>query len=152
MELLERLSQSLTAKGRLLNQLAILTGRMQGLVDRIERHAEVCAYPQMKFKLVEVAVKGKAHVKLLNGILSDSRVWAKLPEHPAHEGINNWERISGDLTTLARLNVDLNGLAVKWMPVEADISERIRTVINEQVPMIDALQEVAARSDPQAID
>jgi hypothetical protein len=38
------------------------------------------------------------------------------------------------------------------MAVAADISERIRTVINEQVPLIDALQEIAARSDPQAID
>jgi len=152
MELLDRITQSITAKGRLLNQLAVLTGQLQGLVDRLERHGEACVYPQMKFKIEEVAAGAKAHVKILKTILSDNRVWAKLPERPAHEGINNWERISGDLVTLGRLNVDLNQHAVKWMSVDADIAERLRTVLNEQVPLIDALQEIAARSDPQAID
>ncbi len=152
MELLERITQSITAKGRLLKELATLTGRMQGLVERLERHAQACVYPQMKTGIEEATAGVKAHAKVLNAILSDNRVWAKLPEHAAHEGINNWERISGDLVTLGRLNVDLNQHAVKWMAVDADISERIRAVINEQVPLIDKLQEVAARSDPQAID
>jgi hypothetical protein len=152
MELLDRITQSVTSKGRLLKELAVLTGRMQGLVDRLQRHAEACVYPQMKLKIQEVAAGVKAHAKLLNTILSDNRVWAALPEHVAHEGINTWERISGDLVTLGRLNVDLNQHAVKWMAVDADISERIRTVVNEQVALIDALQEIAARSDPQAID
>jgi len=152
MELLDRITQSITAKGRLLSQLAILTGQMQGLVNRLERHAEACVYPQMKVKIEEVAAGAKAHVKILNTILSDNRVWAKLPERPVHEGINNWERISGDLIMLGRLNVDLNQHAVKWMSVDADIAERLRTVVNEQMPLIDTLQEIAARSDPQAID
>jgi hypothetical protein len=152
MELLDRITQSMTAKGRLLKELATLTGRMQGLVDRLQRHADACVYPQMKAKIEQVAAGAKAHAKLLNTILSDNRVWATLPEHAAHEGINTWERISGDLVTLGRLNIDLNQHAVKWMAVDADISERIRTVINEQVPLIDTLQEIAARSDPQAID
>ncbi len=152
MELLDRITQSITAKGRLLSQLASLAGRMQGLVGRLERHAEGCAYPQMKLKIEEVTAAAKIHAKVLNGILSDNRVWAKLPERPTHEGSNNWERISGDLVTLGRLNVDLNQHAVKWMSVDADIAERLRTIVNEEVPMIDALQEIAARSDPQAID
>jgi hypothetical protein len=152
MELFERITQSITTKGRLLSQLAALAGRFQGLVNRLERHAEACVYSQMKAKIEEVAVGAKAQAKVLNSILSDNRVWAKLPERPVHEGINNWERVSGDLVTLGRLNVDLNQHVVKWMSVDADIAERLRTVVNEQVPLIDALQEVAARSDPQAID
>jgi hypothetical protein len=152
MEFLERITQSITAKRRLLNQLAILTGRMQGLVERLERHSEACVYPQMKTKIEEVTVTAKAQAKVLNGILSDNRVWAKLPERGVHEGINTWERVSGDLVTLGRLNVDLNQHAVKWMSVDADIAERLRTIVNEQVPLIDALQEIGARSDPQAID
>jgi len=152
MELLDRIAQSMTARGRLLKELAAMTGRMQGLVDRLDRHAKACVYPQMKTKIEEVVAGAGAHTKVLNTILTENRVWAKLPEHAVHEGINNWERISGDLVTLGRLNVELNQHAVKWMAVDADISERIRTVINEQVPLIDALQEVAARSDPQAID
>ena len=142
----------MTARGRLLSQLASLTGQTQGLLQRLERHAESCAYPQMKLKIEEVTAATKIHAKILNGILSDNRVWAKLPERPTHNGINNWERISGDLVTLGRLNVDLNQHAVKWMSVDADIAERLRTVVNEQIALMDALQEVAARSDPQAID
>jgi hypothetical protein len=152
MELLDRITQSITAKGRLLSQLASLAGRLQGLVGRLERHAESCAYPQMKLKIEDVTAATKIHAKVLNGILSDNRVWAKLPERRAHEGINSWGRISGDLITLGRLNVDLNQHAVKWMSVDADIAERLRTIVNEQIALIDALQEVAARSDPQAID
>ena len=79
MELLDRITQSITAKGRLLSQLASLTGRLQGLVDRLERHAESCAYPQMKLKIEDVTAATKIHAKILNGILSDNRVWAKLP-------------------------------------------------------------------------
>ena len=152
MELLDRITQSITAKGRLLGQLSTLAGRMQGLADRIGRHAERCAYPQMKLKIEDVFTAVKIHVKVLNGILSDNRVWSKLPERAIHEGINTWERISGDLIALGRINVDLNQLSVRWMSVDADIAERLRTIVSEQIPLIDALQEVAARSDPQAID
>jgi hypothetical protein len=152
MELLDRITQSMTARGRLLKELAGLTGRMQGLVDRLQRHAAACVYPQMKLKIEEVAAAAKTHTRILNTILSDNRVWSKLPERAAHDGINNWERISRDLVELGRLNLDLNQHAVRWMAVDADIAERLRTVINEQVPLIDALQEIGARSDPQAID
>ena len=152
MELLDRISQSITAKGRLLSELAGLTGRMQGLVARLERHAESCAYPQMKLRIQDVTAATKVHAKVLNGILSDNRVWAKLPERTIHDGINSWERVSNDLAILGRLNVDLNQQAVKWMSVDADIAERLRRIVNEQIALIDALQEVAARSDPQAID
>lgn len=152
MELLEKISQSLTQKGRLLTQLATITGRMQGLADRLTRHGEACVYPQMKAKIEEVAAAVKVHAKTLNAILSDNRIWARLPEMPAHQGINNWERISGDLVELGRLNSDLNQHAVRWLSADADISERLRNVADEQIALIDTLQEIAARSDPQAID
>ena len=125
---------------------------MQGLADRLTRHGEACIYPQMKEKIEAVAAAVKAQVKTLNAILSDNRVWAKLPEMPAHQGINNWERISGDLVTLGRLNSDLNQHAVRWLSVDAEVSERLRNMAEEQIDLIDALQEIAARSDPQAID
>jgi hypothetical protein len=152
MELLDRITQSITARGRLLNQLATLTGRLQELAQRTARHAEACVYPQMKQSLEEAAAAASAQAKVLNGILSDNRVWAKLMERPAHEGINNWERVSGDLGVLGRLHVELNQHAVKWIAVDADIAERLRALVNEQVAVIDKLQEVTARSDPQAID
>jgi hypothetical protein len=152
MEILERISQSLTAKGRLLKDLAALAGRMQGLVDRLERHGAACVYPQMKVTIEEVAQASTEHLKTLNSILSDNNVRAKLPERPVHEGINNWERISGDRVALGRLNVDLNQQSVRWLAVDAVTSERLRTIVNEQIALIAALQELAARSDPQAID
>jgi hypothetical protein len=152
MELLERITHSITAKGRLLKELAAISGRMQGLTDRLERHGQACVYPQMKLKIEEVEAGIKAQTKLLTGILSDNRVWARLPERPGHEGTNNWERLSNDLVSLGKINVDLNQQSVRWMPVDADIAERLRALVNDQVPLIDGLQEVAARSDPQAID
>lgn len=152
MELLEKISQSFTQKGKLLTRLAAIAGQMQGLADRLTRHAEACVYPQMKAKIEEVAAAIKAQTKVLNTILSDNRVWARLPEMPAHQGINTWERISGDLVTLGRLNAELNQHAVRWLSVDADISERLRTVAGDQIALIDGLQEVVARSDPQAID
>jgi hypothetical protein len=53
---------------------------------------------------------------------------------------------------LARLNVDLNQQAVRWQAIDADIAQRLWSVVNEQIALIDGLQEIAARSDPQAID
>ena len=152
MELLEKITQSFTQRGRLLNQLAILTGRLEGLIDRLSRHAEACIYPQMKAKIEEVAVAAKAHAKTLNAILSDNRVWARLPDLPAHQGTNNWERISGDQIVLSRLHVDLNQQAVRWQAVDAEVAQRLWSVISEQTGLIDTLQEIAARSDPQALD
>jgi len=152
MELLEKISRSLTQNGRLLKQLAIITGQMQGLADRLTRHAEACIYPQMKAKIEEVSAAVKAQTKALNTILSDHRVWARLPEMPAHQGTNNWERISGDLIELGRLNTELIQHSVRWFSVDANISEQLRNLIDEQIALIDVLQEIAARSDPQALD
>ncbi len=152
MELLEKISQSFTQKGRLLTQLATFTGQMQGLADRLTRHGEACVYPQMKEKIEAVAIAVKAQVKTLNAMLSDNRVWARLPEMPVHQGINNWERLSGDLILLGRLNSELNQHAVRWLAADPDISQRLRSIAEEQIAQLDALQEVAARSDPQALD
>jgi hypothetical protein len=152
MELLEKITQSFTQRGRLLNQLAILTGRLQGLIDRLSRHAEACIYPQMKAKIEEVVAALRVHAKTLNTILSANRVWARLPDLPAHQGTNNWERISGDQIVLSRLHVELNQQAVRWQAVDADVAQRLWSVISEQIASIDTLQEIAVRSDPQALD
>ncbi len=71
---------------------------------------------------------------------------------PAHQGSNIWERISADQILLSRLYLDLNQQAVRWQGVDADVAERLWSVVNEQIALIDVLQEIAARSDPQAID
>src|SRR5208282_1318500 len=138
MELLEKISQSLTQRGRMLGQLATITGRMQGLADRLGRHAELCVYPQMQAKIEAVAAAVKHHAKLLNSILSENRVWSSLPEMPPHQGINTWERISADQILLSRLNLDLNQQAVRWQAVDADVWERLWNVVNEQMALIDA--------------
>jgi hypothetical protein len=152
MGLLQKIGLSMTRSGRLLAQLASLTGRIQGLLDRLNRHAEACTYAHMKAKIKEVAAVTKAHVKMLNSILRDNRVWARLPEAPVHQGSNNWERVSGDLILLTRINVELNQQAVKWQGVNADVAQRLFAILKEQTPLMDTLQEIVARSDPQALD
>ncbi len=152
MGLLQKIGLSMTHSGRLLAELASLTGRIQGLLDRLNRHAEACIYTHMKARIKEVSAVTEAHVKMLNSILRDNQVWARLPEAPVHQGSNNWERVSGDLILLTRLNVELNQQAVKWQGVNADVAERLLAILNEQRPLIDTLREIVARSDPQALD
>ena len=118
----------------------------------LEEYAQACIYAHMKAKIEEVAAVTKSHVKLLNSILRDNRVWARLPEAPVHQGSNNWERVSGDLILLTRLNVELNQQAVKWQGVNADVAQRLFAIVNEQTPLMDTLQAIVARSDPQALD
>jgi hypothetical protein len=51
MGLLRKIGLSMTRSGRLLAELASLTGRIQGLLDRLNRHAEACIYAHMKAKI-----------------------------------------------------------------------------------------------------
>lgn len=132
--------------------MAELAGRTQGLHDRLARHAQACAYQHMKAKLDETAASVGAHVKTLNAILSERKVWAKLPENSTRDGSNNWERVSGDLAVMSRLHLDLNRQAVDWQGLEPEVADRLWAIVGEQNQLLSDLQEIVAKSDPQALD
>ena len=100
----QKLFSPASARAELLEELAVIAGHNQGLVDRLKRHAPLdCA--NIKTGVEALAEKEAAHVKVLNSILADHNVWAKLPEPALHDGSNNWARLSGDLEVLARARV-----------------------------------------------
>src|ERR1700733_313152 len=92
----QRLFSPVSARTELLEELAVLAGRNQGLVDRLKRHATLSS-ANIKARVEALAEKEAGHVKVLNSILADNSVWSKLPEPALHDGSNNWARLSGDV-------------------------------------------------------
>ena len=97
----QRLFSPASARVELLEELAVLAGHNQGLVERLKRHAALAGV-SIKSGVEALAEAEAAHVKMLNSILADHNVWAKLPEPALHDGSNNWARLSGDLGSAGR--------------------------------------------------
>jgi len=152
MGILQRIRSSISAEARLLNALAELAGKNQGLVERLQRHAQRCKYEQMSPVLTDLAGKERAHVKALGAILSEHRVWPKLPEAPTHEGLNDWERLSGDLEVLAEIGLSMGQLAAWWEGSNAVITERLREISAEDSENTRTLRKLALKADPHALD
>jgi hypothetical protein len=152
MGILQKIRWSISAEARLLNALAELAGKNQGLVERLQRHAQRCKYEQMSPVLTDLAAKERTHVKALGAILSEHRMWAKLPETPTHEGLNDWERLSGDLEVLAEIGLSIGKLAVWWEGSNAAITERLREISAEDSENTRALRKLALKADPHALD
>ena len=56
---------------RLLDELAEIVGRYQGLVERLKRHAAMVMNGNIKVGVEKLAELEAAHLKALNAILSD---------------------------------------------------------------------------------
>ena len=152
MGILQRIRSLISTEARLLDDLAALAGKNQGLVDRLHRHAQRCKYEQMAPVLTELASKEQAHVKALSTILSEHRTWAKLPEAPTHEGLNDWERLSGDLELLSEIGLSMGQLAVFWEGLNTVITERLREISAEDSENSRTLRILALKADPHALD
>ena len=148
----QRLRSSVTTKTSLLEELAILAGNNQGLVERMRRHAAICPYQNIKAGVVALADKESRHVKALNAILSDHNIWAKAPELPLHDGSNNWARLSGDLELLGSLAADLRLASVKWESVDEKISNQLRDIADEDDDHESELRKLAMKCDAMALD
>jgi hypothetical protein len=148
----QRLRSSASTKTSLLEELAILTGNNQGLVERMRRHAAICPYQNIKAGVVTLADKEARHVKSLNAILSDHNVWAKSPQLPLHDGSNNWARLSGDLELLGSLAADLRLASVKWESVDEKTSNQLRQIANEDDEHESDLRKLAMKCDAMALD
>lgn len=148
----QRLRSSASSEAGLLEELAVLAGNNQGLVERMRRHAAICPYPNIKAGVVALAEKEARHVKLLNAILSERNVWAKLPELPLHDGSNNWARLSGDLALLGSLAAELRLASVKWESVSEAISNQLRALANEDDEHESELRKLAMKCDAMALD
>lgn len=146
-----RLLSPASARGELLEELAVLAGRNQGLVDRLKRHATL-ASPNIKAGVEALAEAEAAHVKVLNSILADNNVWAKLPETPLHDGENNWARLSADLGVLGALAADLRVHAMKWEAVNEGVADTLLELAIEDADRERELRKLALLCDALALD
>jgi hypothetical protein len=147
----QRLFSPDSARAELLEELAAIAGRNQGLVDRLKRHAPQTG-ASIKPGVEALAEKEAAHVKVLHSILADHNVWAKLPEAALHDGSNNWARLSGDLGVLAALASDLRTNAMKWESVDEDIVGKLRQLSIEDDDHESELRKLAMKCDALALD
>lgn len=152
MRILHWFRSSLSPRETLLAELADIAGRKQSLIDRLKRHAGMCAYPNIKAGLEQLAIREAAHVKTLNAILADNGMWSRIPEPRTHDGSNNWERLNGDLELLAELSRMINQQAVRWEPVDAELAQRFAAMYPEDYDNTSVLRDLALKCDPQALD
>lgn len=147
----QRLFSPESAQAELLEELSVLAGQNQGLVERLRRHAQLNR-SNIKEGVAALAEKEAAHVKLLHSILADHNVWAKLPEPALHDGSNNWARLSGDLEVLGTLAAELRLAAVKWEQVDENIAEKLRQLSIEDSDRESELRKLALLCDAMALD
>jgi hypothetical protein len=147
----ERLFSPASMRTELLEELAAIAGRNQGLVERLRRHAEPTP-ANIKGGVAELAEAEAAHLKVMHAILADHNVWEKLPEAALHDGSNNWARLSGDLEVMRELAADLRGNAMKWEAVDAGIAEKLLRVSIEDEENESELRRLAMKCDALALD
>ena len=138
-------------RAELLEDLAVITGRNQGLVDRLKRHALLTA-ANIKAGVEGLAEAEAGHVKVLNSILADHDVWSKLPEPALHDGSNNWARLSGDLEVLGTLAADLRLNAMRWEAVDEDVAATLLELAIEDEDRESDLRKLALKCDALALD
>ena len=147
----QKLFSPVPARTELLEELAVLAGRNQGLVDRLKRHATL-ASANIKARIEALAEKEAGHVKVLNSILADNNVWSKLPEPALHDGSNNWARLSGDLEVLGELAADLRTNAMKWESVDEGVANTLLELAVEDDDRESELRQLALLCDALALD
>ena len=147
----QRLFSPASARAELLEELAVLTGRNQGLVERLKRHAPMTA-PNIKTGVEALAEKEAGHVKVLHSILADNNVWSKLPEAALHDGPNNWARLSGDLEVLGELAADLRRNAMQWESVDEGVADTLLKLAVEDDDRESELRKLALLCDALALD
>jgi hypothetical protein len=137
---------------RLLAELADIAGRHQELADRLARHAELCAYPNIASGLGALAARQVEHARTLDKILRERHVWSKLPRPIGTEGSSNWARIGSDLELMLYLSREVNQQALHWEGIDPAFAARLRTIALEDDRSLGELREFTLKCDPQALD
>jgi rubrerythrin len=151
MGLLDRLRTAISGP-RLIDELAILAGQSEALVNRLRRHAERAMYPAIARGVREIAEKEAAHDKALRDILAERNLWPRPPEEVPHEGSSNWERLSNDLEILLLFSQELHRHAMRWEGENPGLAETLTKVAGEASDDEFELRRLVAKLDPQALD
>src|SRR5260370_31615650 len=97
MGILEKIRTSFSPKTRMRERLAVVAGRYESLAQRLQRHAELCTYPNIKAGLERLAEDEADQANALRRILADLGTWPRLAETPSHHGSGHWRRASAHL-------------------------------------------------------
>jgi hypothetical protein len=151
MGLLDRLRSAISGP-RLIDELAILAGQSEGLVNRLRRHAERALYLGIAQGVREIAEKEAAHEKTLRHILAEHGLWPRPTEEVPHEGSNVWERLSGDLAILLAFAQELHRHAMRWEGENPELGETLKKIADEASDDEFELRRLVAKLDPQALD
>jgi hypothetical protein len=152
MGILEKIRTSFSPKTRMLERLAMVAGRYETLAQRLERHAELCTYPNIKAGLERLAEDKARQANALRRILADFGAWPRLAETPTHDGSSNWERVGADLAFQMELFRELNTQVVEWEGVDPKVAARLREFLDEEDHNAGMLRDLALKCDPQAFD
>jgi hypothetical protein len=152
MGLFDRRRPSASGETRGKEELAQLAGRVEALEDRLRRHGTMCRYPQMQSAVGKLADRLGEQLQSLKGALADSNAWPRPPAAVAHEGENDWARLSGDLSELATLGDDMHRTAIKFESLEATTAKTLMTIAGQQSDYEAELRKIALKCDPQALD
>ena len=151
MGLLDKLRSTFSGP-RLIDELVILAGQSEALVNRLRRHAERLTYPAIAQDIRDITEKEAAHERTLRGILSAQHLWPRPPKEVPHEGSNNWERLSNDLEILLLWARQLHQHAMRWEGEHPELAETLMKIANEASDNEYELRRQVAKLDPQALD
>ena len=135
-----------------LQELAELAGRKEALIKRLKRHAAMCPYPAMNKDLEAIAEKQEELFDSLRGCLMERDMWPRPPESLPREGLNSWERLSGDLEMLLAQTVGFQRASVIWEPIDGEVADRLMAIASADGECETMLRKIAAKCDPQALD
>ena len=152
MGLLEFLHPSSSPEARATARLCEIAGRVEALEHRLRAHAARCTMATMRTGVVEIADAQATQLKIMKTILSDLNAWPRPPEAPAHQGLNNWERLSGDLIELSAITADTARSVLAWENVDAETAETLNEIAGEESASVEKLRKLALKCDPQALD
>jgi hypothetical protein len=152
MGFLDFFRESPSPRDSLLVELADIAGRKESLIERLERHAAMCALSNVKAGLEQLAAKEAAHLKTLRSTLTDHGMWPRPPEPPAHDGSSNWGRLSGDLELASELRNLINRQSVMWEATDPAMAKRFAAMYAEDYDNTSFLRDLTLKCDPQAFD
>ena len=152
MGIIERIYAALSPRTRLIAELAAIAGHYEALAVNLRRHADECAYPNIKAGLARLAASEEVQANKLRELLRARGASPRLADLPLHDGSSNWERLKRDLELQVRLVRDLNLQVPEWAGIDAELSARLREFAAREDRNIGELRDLTLKCDPQALD
>jgi hypothetical protein len=147
-----RVCPALSSEARRLTRLAQIAGQSERLASALERHADQCAYVNIKSGLEALARAEIADAQRLRDLLLPRGVWPVRSRTPPREGANNWARLSADLAVQVEMVRALNAAIATWEGVDRQVAARLREIARAKENRLGEMRGLTLKCDPQALD